>query len=100
MNLLVNAVQAIEVKGNIHVKTWAEEGNIFISIGDTGSGIVPEALIKIFDPFYTTKGVGKGTGLGLSISYDIIKKHGGEIKVESEVGKGTIFTMRIPIVEE
>lgn len=100
MNLLVNASQAIEVKGDIHVKTWAEEENIFVSIGDTGSGIPPEALTKIFDPFYTTKEVGKGTGLGLSISYDIIKKHGGEIKVESEVGKGTIFTMRIPIVEE
>lgn len=100
MNLLVNASQAIDVKGDIHVKTWVEEDNIIVSIGDTGSGIPPEILTKIFDPFYTTKEVGKGTGLGLSISYDIIKKHGGDIQVESEVGKGTIFTLRIPIVEE
>lgn len=100
MNLLVNAAQAIEVKGDIFVKTWVAENNINVSIRDTGSGIKPEALTKIFDPFYTTKEVGKGTGLGLSISYDIIKKHGGEIQVESEVGIGTIFTLKIPIVEE
>ncbi len=100
MNLLVNAAQAIELKGVIRVKTWVENGNIFISIGDTGSGISPESLTKIFDPFYTTKEIGKGTGLGLSISYDIIKKHGGEIKVESQVGIGTTFTMYIPVVEE
>lgn len=100
MNILVNAAQAIDVKGDIHVKTWAENGSIFVSIGDTGSGMSQEALSKIFDPFYTTKEVGKGTGLGLSISYDIIKKHGGEIKVESKVGKGTTFIIQIPIIEE
>lgn len=100
MNILVNAAQAIEVKGDIHVKTWADDHHIFILIRDTGSGISQDALSKIFDPFYTTKEVGKGTGLGLSISYDIIKKHGGEIKVESEVGEGTTFIIQIPIIEE
>lgn len=100
MNILVNAVHAIEVTGDIMIKTWADTEKIFISIGDTGSGITPAIMNKIFDPFYTTKEVGKGTGLGLSISYEIIKKHGGEIKVESEVGKGTIFTIEIPLVVE
>jgi len=100
MNILVNAAHAIDVQGEICVKTWAEQESIFVSIRDTGVGIFPEALNKIFDPFYTTKEVGKGTGLGLSISYDIIKKHEGEIRVESEVGKGTTFTIKIPIVEQ
>ena len=71
-----------------------------ISISDTGSGIAEEKLNKIFEPFFTTKPVGKGTGLGLSIAYDIVKKHNGEITVESEMGKGTTFTVQIPVVEE
>ena len=97
MNLLVNAADAIEGHGEITVKTWYEAGNIHVSISDTGSGIPEDKLGSIFEPFFTTKEVGKGTGLGLSIAYDIIKKHKGEIMVESEVGKGTIFTMSIPI---
>lgn len=99
MNLLVNAADAIEEHGEITVKTWPEAGNIHVSISDTGSGIPEDKLGRIFEPFFTTKEVGKGTGLGLSIAYDIIKKHKGEITVKSEVAKGTLFTIKIPVVE-
>jgi two-component system NtrC family sensor kinase len=97
MNLLVNAAHAIEGHGTIRVSTFSEWGDIIVSISDTGRGIAPENLNHIFEPFFTTKEVGKGTGLGLSISYDIIKNHGGEITVESEVGSGTTFTIRLPL---
>lgn len=97
MNILVNAAHAIEKQGEIIIKTWHENNNIFISISDTGSGIPSDKLNRIFEPFYTTKEVGKGTGLGLSIAYDIVKKHNGDITVESEVGKGTTFTVKIPV---
>jgi two-component system NtrC family sensor kinase len=100
MNILVNASHAIPTQGTITVKTRSADGNIYVAIADTGTGIPAETLGKIFDPFFTTKEVGKGTGLGLSIAYDIIKKHKGEIKVDSEVGKGTSFTISIPIVED
>ena len=73
------------------------DGAVEISCIDNGSGIASENLKKIFEPFFTTKDVGKGTGLGLSVSYGIIKEHGGEIKVDSEIGKGTIFTIIIPL---
>lgn len=99
MNILMNAAQSIEKWGEIRVKTWAEGGGIYISIVDTGCGIPPQNLNRIYEPFFTTKEVGKGTGLGLSVSYDIVKKHGGRISVDSEPGKGTTFTIRIPIVE-
>ncbi len=97
MNLLVNASQAIEKYGEIIIKTWYDRNSVYISIGDTGCGIKEEYLNKIFEPFFTTKEVGKGTGLGLSIIYDIIKKHKGDITVESTVGKGTVFTVKIPV---
>lgn len=100
MNLLVNAAQAIEKHGEIAVKTWPEGRYICVSIADTGSGMPPEITNKIFEPFFTTKEVGKGTGLGLSIAYDIVKKHNGELTVESEVGKGSTFTIRIPVIEK
>ncbi len=100
VNLLVNAAQAIEKQGEIKIKTWNGDGIINISISDTGSGIPEDKLHRIFEPFFTTKEVGKGTGLGLSICYDIVKKHNGEITVESEVGKGTIFNIKIPVIEE
>jgi two-component system, NtrC family, sensor kinase len=100
MNLFVNAAQAIEKQGVITVRTWAYGNSIFTSISDTGCGMKPETINRIFEPFYTTKDVGKGTGLGLSITYDIMKKHEGEIAVQSELGKGTTFTVRIPVVEE
>jgi signal transduction histidine kinase len=97
LNLLINAAQAIETKGNITVRTWADEINVFVSISDTGKGMSEEVKLHIFEPFFTTKEAGKGTGLGLSISADIVRKHGGDISVESEIGIGTTFTVRLPI---
>ena len=95
MNILVNAAQAIEQKGEIRISTEADNGYIEIRISDTGSGMPPNILSKIFDPFFTTKDVGKGTGLGLNMTYNIIQKHKGTIDVESEVGKGTTFIIRL-----
>ena len=97
MNLLVNAAHAIEGHGALSISTRQEANDIVVKVSDTGKGIAPENLTRIFEPFFTTKEVGKGTGLGLSISYDIIKKHGGKMTVESEVGKGTTFTVRLPL---
>lgn len=96
MNLLVNASQAIETQGEIRVRTWHEGDSVYASVSDTGCGIPEEVLNRIFEPFFTTKDVGKGTGLGLSITYDIIKKHKGDIFVESRPGEGTTFTIRLP----
>lgn len=100
MNILMNSVQALDRKGTITVKTWLEGGYISVTISDSGCGIPEDKISKIFDPFFTTKDVGKGTGLGLSIVYDIIKKHQGEISVQSKIGSGTTFLMKIPIVGE
>lgn len=98
VNILLNAVQSIESKGEITVKTLCNDGNICILFSDTGSGIPNENIPKIFDPFFTTKAVGKGQGLGLTVAYDIVKKHGGDITVESEAGKGSTFTVSIPVI--
>jgi two-component system, NtrC family, sensor kinase len=97
MNLFVNAAQAIEEDGVIRIKTFSDGTYAYVKITDTGKGIPPENLSKIFDPGFTTKGVRVGTGLGLSISYNIIQKHKGEIRVESQVGRGTEFTLKLPI---
>lgn len=98
LNLLVNAAHAIgENQGTITVKTWSEDEHVFVSVDDSGCGIPDDIRQRIFEPFFTTKEVGKGTGLGLSISYDIIRKHGGEITVESEVGRGTSFIVKLPV---
>lgn len=97
MNLLVNAGQAITEKGDINITTCLRDNAIHVSIQDTGDGIKPENLESLFSPFFTTKPIGQGTGLGLSISYNIIQKHGGEITVDSEVGKGTTFTIVLPL---
>ncbi|MCE5271664.1 hypothetical protein LLH00_10320 [bacterium] len=99
MNLLVNAAQSIQGKGTITIETENRDSGINIRISDTGSGIPKENLSRLFDPFFTTKPVGKGTGLGLSISYGIIKKHNGTIEVESQPGRGTSFTITLPICE-
>lgn len=100
MNLFVNAAHAIEDKGVIKIKTFSNDKHVYIEISDTGKGIRKENLNKIFDPGFTTKSRGIGTGLGLSISYNIIKKHNGDIKVASEVGRGTVFTITLPIQQE
>ncbi len=97
MNLLVNAAQAIEKNGLIKIKTFAKKNRVYVQITDNGCGIPKKNLHRIFDPFFTTKEVGKGTGLGLSTAYNIIKKHNGEIRVESKEGKGTRFTIELPI---
>jgi len=96
MNILVNASQAIEDKGDIYIKTYTDDGYIVIELSDTGKGIPKEILDKIFDPGFTTKGAGVGTGLGLSIVYQIIEEHKGRIEVESELGKGTTFRIKLP----
>ena len=96
MNILVNAAQAIKHRGEITVKTWREGDRVKIAISDTGVGIPPENLSKVFDPGFTTKGVGLGTGLGLSICYKIIQDHRGTIEAESSK-QGTTFTISIPL---
>jgi len=98
MNLLRNAVQAIEEKGTIKIATSADEPHVYVRISDTGKGIPPENLKKIFDPGFTTQGGGVGTGLGLSIAYNIVVvKHHGDIKVHSKVGEGSEFIIALPI---
>lgn len=97
MNILINAAQAVRAKGVICISTFAENGRVLIRISDTGEGIPKENIPKIFDPFFTTKEVGKGTGLGMNVVYNIIKKHNGTIDVDSEIGKGSTFTIQIPI---
>lgn len=96
MNILNNAVQAIEGEGVIRITTKEQNGQQVITIQDSGPGMPEDIKDHIFEPFYTTKGVGQGTGLGLSISYGIINKHEGTIEVESEIGKGTTFTITLP----
>jgi signal transduction histidine kinase len=97
MNLLINAGQAMTDKGDVFVRTFVNDNNIVIEIEDTGTGIAPENLAQIFTPFYTSKPIGEGTGLGLSISHQIIEQHDGEIKVTSELGKGSCFSVFLPI---
>ncbi len=97
MNILVNAAQAIEKQGEIRISTRDIGDSIEIKISDTGTGIPKKNLSKIFDPFFTTKDVGKGTGLGMNVAYNIIQKHKGTIDIDSAVGKGTTFTIRIPV---
>ena len=97
LNILNNARQAIEDKGEITITTYVTGKKVTVAISDTGGGISQENLKNIFDPGFTTKGVGVGTGLGLSICYQIIQEHRGDIKVESETGKGTTFTITLPM---
>ncbi|MHB1400010.1 MAG: PAS domain-containing sensor histidine kinase [Trichloromonadaceae bacterium] len=99
MNLLVNAAQAIETQGIITIGTRQEGEAVVISVADTGCGIPPQSLPRLCEPFFTTKEAGKGTGLGLSIASDIIREHGGELTVASELGHGTVFTIRLPKAE-
>jgi two-component system NtrC family sensor kinase len=102
--MIINALDATDPGGNIKVFTAAGlSGNgagqkgVEITVADTGCGIPPENLDKLFDPFFTTKAVGQGTGLGLSVSYGIVQRHGGHIRVQSEVGKGSRFFIWLPV---
>ncbi|WP_276203009.1 ATP-binding protein [Herbaspirillum rhizosphaerae] len=98
MNLVVNAAHAINGgRGTISITTKVVDADVQIEVEDTGAGIAPENLSRIFDPFFTTKPVGQGTGLGLSLSYGIMQKHQGSIQVNSIMGQGTTFTLRLPI---
>lgn len=100
LNLLLNAAEAISEQGTITITTSVINEEFTISIQDTGCGIKSEDIHKVFDPFYTNKKVGKGTGLGLSVSYGIIQQYGGNIEVESKIGKGTIFRVILPLKEK
>jgi len=100
LNLLINAGQAIVDKGEISVSTNIVNGGIEVRLLDDGCGIADSTLSRIFDPFYTTKEVGKGTGLGLSISFGIIENHSGRIDVTSEEGKGSCFSVWLPVAEQ
>ena len=97
MNMLVNASHAITGKGTITIRTWRDDNWVKIQIADSGSGIKPEDLARIFDTGFTTKQAGVGTGLGLAICQKIVQEHKGEIEVESELGRGTTFTIRLPV---
>jgi signal transduction histidine kinase len=97
LNLVVNAGQAIEASGTITISTGAGGNEVWIRFEDTGCGIAKEHLNRIFEPFFTTKPVGQGTGLGLSVSYSIVSRHGGSIDIDSEVGCGSRFTIRLPV---
>jgi PAS domain S-box-containing protein len=96
-NLVLNARDAIPDGGRITISTIStEDGSLTIEVADTGIGIAPENVAKIYDPFYTTKGVGRGTGLGLAVSYGIVQEHAGHISVESTPGRGTSFRITLP----
>lgn len=97
MSLFANACDAIDGEGTIRITTALRDGAIEVRFADTGRGIPGDSLERIFDPGYTTKGVGVGVGLGLAIAYRIVRDHRGDIAVESEVGKGSVFTVRLPV---
>lgn len=100
MNLLVNAAQAIPVKGTITLRSGFDDAQVWIEVADDGCGMPPDVQARIFEPFFTTKPVGKGTGLGLSVSYSIVQKHNGQIVLKSAPGEGTSFRIVLPRVRE
>jgi two-component system NtrC family sensor kinase len=107
INLIINALDAMEQGGTIAISTGISlsandtgKRGIEIAVTDSGCGIPPEDLDKLFEPFFTTKEVGKGTGLGLAVSYGIVQRHGGTIRVQSEVGRGSTFTVWLPVEEQ
>lgn len=106
MNIITNAIQAInkkhgtDAKGELRIRTSADEKYVYIKIKDNGTGMDENTMKKIYEPFFTTKDVGEGTGLGMSIAYNTIKKHNGNIHIDSKVGEGTEFTLDIPIIHE
>jgi len=101
INLANNAMDAMLDGGTLTIgtgrTTWNGKGAVEIKVKDTGQGMSPEVQKRIFEPFFTTKEVGKGTGLGLSLVYEIVQKHAGQITVSSEIGKGTVFSVLLPV---
>jgi two-component system NtrC family sensor kinase len=97
LNLLANAVQACGQGGRVALRTRSEAGGVVVEVQDNGCGIRPEHRPRLFEPFFTTKPVGQGTGLGLSVSFGIVRDHGGVIEVDSEVGRGSTFRVRLPL---
>ena len=97
LNIILNGIQAIENGGLLRIITRANKDRVTITFSDTGHGIEKQDLKKIFEPFFTKKGVGKGTGLGLFISHNIVRKHQGDILVESKPGEGATFMVILPI---
>ncbi|MBS1826769.1 MAG: PAS domain S-box protein [Acidobacteria bacterium] len=100
LNLFLNARDAMEGGGQLSVRTWSQEGMARVEVSDTGAGIAPENLARIYDPFFTTKGAKKGTGLGLAVTYGIVKEHAGHIEVESRPNGGTRFILEFPLVRK
>ena len=99
LSLVANAIEACESGGTVTVISRPEaRSGVSLEVLDTGRGIDPSIRGRIFDPFFTTKPIGQGTGLGLAISYGIVKAHGGAIEVESSPGRGSRFTVRLPLV--
>jgi signal transduction histidine kinase len=99
-NLLLNAVQSIDGEGEISLTTRVVEGGVELVVADSGHGIAPEHLERVFEPFFTTRSVGSGKGLGLSVAYHVVKRHGGNITVTSEVGQGAQFTVMLPTSQD
>jgi signal transduction histidine kinase len=98
LNLLTNAMDSLESdRREIRIETKQQGNEVFVIVADTGKGITPENLSRIFEPFYTTKAPGQGTGLGLSVCHRIIKQHGGRILVDSQPSVGTKFTIILPV---
>ena len=97
LNLVTNAVQSMEGRGTLTLTTHSSDGYIFATVKDTGPGIPPHHLARIFDPFFTTKEPGKGTGLGLHIVREIVRGYGGEVSVDSTLGEGAVFTVKLPV---
>ncbi len=100
LNLFLNARDAMESGGRLLVRTWSDHAGVRAEVADSGQGIAPENLERIYDPFFTTKGAKKGTGLGLSVTYGIIREHGGNIEVQSHPGEGTRFQIELPFARK
>ena len=98
LNLFINARDAMPGGGSLKIKTWSEGAFAHVEVADTGQGIAPENLARIYDPFFSTKGPKRGTGLGLSITYGIMQEHNAIIEVDSVVGRGTRFCLEFPAI--
>ena len=100
LNLVLNALYAVRESGRITIRTGVRDNLVVLEVADTGDGIAPEHISKLFEPFFTTKPPGQGIGVGLSTCYNIIRKHGGEISVESEPGQGSVFEVILPYLSQ